>query len=69
MKFKVKPHSVLPGVEVVEVFDDKGNFIATVTAGDSDQEIRVISHFFEASRVEFEGTPLPAVRVYLHPPE
>ena len=70
MKFQVRPHSVRLGVEVVEVFNDQGDFIATITAGGNDREIRIISKFMERVHMEsdlpFQSVfPVPVARIWL----
>lgn len=67
MKFKVTPHSIRPDVETVEVFNDQGEFIATITAGEDDNEIRVVSKHMDRVRVAPPSSllPVPAARIYL----
>lgn len=47
MKFNIARHSIRD-VDVIEVFADDGRFIATVTPGDTDEEIRVLSKYAAA---------------------
>lgn len=57
MKFVVKPHLVRPGAEVVDVFDDMDNFLATIVQGDDgSQVLKIVSRRIRAS-VMTEGTP------------
>ncbi len=66
MKFKVTPHSIRPGVEVVEVFDDDGNFIATVTQGDHPRHIKIVSKYMiDVKPAPPKFPPIPAAIIYL----
>ncbi len=66
MKFKVELHSIRPGVEVVEVFDDAGNFIAAIMQGDHPRQIKVVSKYMIDVRPAPPRLPLiPAVIIEL----
>jgi hypothetical protein len=66
VKFRVVPHSVRPGVELVEVFADDGRFIASITAGDTDEEIRVVSKHGRDTMLQHSFPPL--IQVLLSKP-
>ena len=57
MKFRIQPHALRPGVEVVEVYDDSGHFIATVSPGDDDREVRVTSKYIRDYKGDDRGVP------------
>jgi hypothetical protein len=55
VKFEIKPHSLRAGVNIVEVMDDSGRLLlATITPGDTDRELRVVSRHFRT----IDSTPL-----------
>lgn len=49
MKFRVQPHSIRPGIEVVEVFDDAGNFIASIMQGNHPRQIKIVSKYMTSA--------------------
>lgn len=59
MKFKIGKHSIRPGVEVVEVFDDQGVFVAQIVPSDDGCSIKVISKY--ATGTVFEDRRIPNV--------
>ena len=66
MKFKVTPHSIRPGVQVVEVRDDDGNLLATMTEGDHPRQIKVVSKYMrDFGHAPFKLPPIPALVIEL----
>lgn len=66
MRFHVVPHLVRPDVQVVEVFDDAGNFIATVTQGEHPRQIKIMSKYMtDVGRAPFNLPPIPAAVIEL----
>ena len=59
MRFKIAKHGIRP-IDIVEVYDERGRFIATITPGDSDGHIRVISKYLVDSALDL-GPARPEV--------
>jgi len=67
MKFVVTPHSIRKDVEVVEVYDDAGNFVATITEGAHPRQIKVVSKYMRSfGHAPFKLPPIPALVIELH---
>ena len=62
MKFQIGRHTIRP-VDVVEVFDDEGTFIAMISPGATDDEIHVVSKFMK--NVEMSEKFPPCTRIKL----
>lgn len=70
MKFSIHPHAIRSGVEVVEVRDDQGNLLATITPGAyNPNEIRVLSKRLNhvAQEAPGPGSVPGVVAIFLHP--
>jgi hypothetical protein len=57
---------VRPGVEVVEVFDQRGDFVATIVEDQAGDELRIVSLHVRDYRGHELGDGLHAVRVRLN---
>jgi hypothetical protein len=62
MRFEIKPHSVLPGAEMIEVYSDQ-QFIAAIYPGANGDSLRVISKYLAAATLD--QAPPPAVDILL----
>jgi len=62
MKFRIGRHTIRP-VDVVEIFDDEGTFIAMLSPGATDDELHVVSKFMQG--VEMSETFPPFARIKL----
>lgn len=54
MRFRLAPHPIRPGVQIVEVFDDDDEFLATICPADTREgrELRVISKHVVRAQIE-----------------
>lgn len=52
MRFRIMPHSTRIGELVVEVFDSLNRFIASISSGNTDRELRIISKHITDADVE-----------------
>lgn len=65
-ELRVKPHSVLPGVQIIEVWHD-GRFVATVTGADG-PGVRVISkHAMTARPAPEDGSGINVLEIVVRP--
>lgn len=69
MKFQLRLSSTRKGVQVVEVRDDNGDLLATITPGDTSREIRLMSkHLLQSDQMRIQcgdGVIPTMVRFYL----
>src|SRR5262245_35573097 len=67
-QFKIEPHSIEPGRAAVNVFDDAGEFVATVVWRDGN--ILVVSKYIQAVMLDKgEGITPPVAMIHLKPAE
>jgi len=73
VRFLVVPHSVRPGAQIVEVLDDDGGLLATVTDAEDGRSVKVVSKWatgqvawdHRGPNVAFDGRRIRAVVVVL----
>ena len=61
MKFLTVPHSIRPEIEMVEIRTDDGRLLATMTPGEHEHQMRLISSHLDGSVRVIGGYP----RVYV----
>lgn len=55
MHFSIKDHTVLPGIKVVEIRDDRDRMLATVSQGDNDLQLHIVSPHFGSVEIPSEN--------------
>ena len=62
MRFVIGRHSTRP-VDIVEIYDGEGHFVATLYPGDTDDEIRVVSKYLEGVLLDERFPPYAVIKL------